>query len=241
LTESYNTKRAAALLGVSEASIRRWSDAGRLPVERHGRRGDRRFREEDLRRLQAEEAGGAEVEPAKAPDGRSIHVHDHFATFYDSDAARLRLSVQFLRAGLAAGERCFLVASKAVADEYLGALGDDGALNVEGAVQRGDLVLRDGAGSTARAAIGAWQELWWQALGEGATAIRVVGEMATYVGFPEVQEMLDYEVAYDSLCKRFPVMTLCQYDVRHFQGETVFGALQAHPDLFRHRIADFLL
>jgi len=65
--------------------------------------------------------------------------------------------------------------------------------------------------------------------------------MATYVGFPAVQEMLDYEVVYDSLCKRFPVMTLCQYDVRHFKGESVFGAIQAHPDLYKQRIADFLL
>jgi len=235
----HTTKSAAAFLGVSEASIRRWSDAGLLPVQRSGRRGDRRFREADLRRLQAQEAGS--VEAAAATAGRSIEVHDHFATFYDGDAGRLRLSVPFLRAGLAAGERCILVASEAVVNEYLGALGEDGTLDVEGVVQRGDLVVRQGAGSAARDALAAWKELWWQALATGATAIRVVGEMATYVGFPSDQEMLDYEVAYDSLCKRFPVRTLCQYDVRHFKGECVFAAIQAHPDLFGQRIADFLL
>ena len=52
--------------------------------------------------------------------------------------------------------------------------------------------------------------------------------------------MLDYEMAYDSLAKRLPVMTLCQYDVRRFSGETITGALKAHPDLFSKRIADFL-
>jgi len=65
--------------------------------------------------------------------------------------------------------------------------------------------------------------------------------MATYDGFSTVQEMLDYEVAYDSLAKRLPVMTLCQYDVRRFDGVTIMGALQAHPDLFSKRIADFLI
>jgi hypothetical protein len=68
----------------------------------------------------------------------------------------------------------------------------------------------------------------------------VVGEMASYDGFASNQDMLDYEVAYDSLAKRLPVMTLCQYDVRHFDGNTVIGAMQAHPDLFTRRIADYL-
>jgi hypothetical protein len=48
-------------------------------------------------------------------------------------------------------------------------------------------------------------------------------------------------LAYDSLAKRLPVMTLCQYDVRRFDGATVMGALKAHPDLFSKRISDFLL
>ena len=64
--------------------------------------------------------------------------------------------------------------------------------------------------------------------------------MATYEGFSEVEEMLDYEVGYDSLSKRFPVRTLCQYDVRQFDGKAILGALQAHPDLFPRRIADYL-
>ena len=65
--------------------------------------------------------------------------------------------------------------------------------------------------------------------------------MATYKGFSSRQEMLDYEVAYDSLSKRFPVMTLCQYDVRHFDGQAVTNVIQAHPDLFTRRIADYLI
>jgi len=48
-------------------------------------------------------------------------------------------------------------------------------------------------------------------------------------------------VAYDSLAKRLPVMTLCQYDVRRFDGTTVMGAIPVHPDLFSNRISDFLI
>jgi len=242
MSDLYTTKTAALLLGVSEASIRRWSDAGLLPVQRLGRRRARRFAEADLRRLQGRlSTPAADHAMARTPAGQPrVEVHDHFATFYDSDAGRLRLSVPFLRDGLAAGQRCFLVSSKTMADEYLQALRDENVTDVAGAIERGELVTRTGAGATSREAIAAWQDLWSQALRSGSSAIRVVGEMATYVGFSTAEEMLDYEVAYDSVCKRFPVMTLCQYDVRHFDGKTTFGALQAHPDLFDRRIADFL-
>jgi DcmR-like sensory protein/helix-turn-helix protein len=242
MSDLYSTEAAARLLGVSEASIRRWSDSGLLPVQRAGRRRTRRFAEADLRRLQARLTAAAADNAARAAPTTTPHIglHDHWATFYDSDAGRLRMSLQFLRDGLVAGQRCFLVASKSLADEYFQALSDEHVVDPAAAVQSGQLVTRTGTGSSAREAIASWQEVWRQALGAGAGAIRMVGEMASYVGFATAQEMLDYEVAYDSLCKRFPVMTLCQYDVREFDGKTMFGALQAHPDLFGRRIADFL-
>lgn len=230
MAQLHSTKSAAHYLGVSEASVRRWSDAGLLPVKRHGRRGTRRFAEADLRRFAATLAGPATTAPL---GGVGIEVHDHFATFYDSDSARMRLSLPFLREGLAAGNQCFLIASAPLAAEYLEALGVDGD-------SRGRLVTRAGVGASAGDAIASWKALWHEALSNGCTAIRVVGEMATYEGFADVGEMLDYEVAYDSICKRFPVLTLCQYDVRHFDGRATLGALQAHPDLFPGRIGDFL-
>ena len=46
-----NTAEAAAFLRASQASVRRWADAGLLLASRIGRRGARRFREEDLLRF----------------------------------------------------------------------------------------------------------------------------------------------------------------------------------------------
>jgi excisionase family DNA binding protein len=239
----HTTTSAAAYLGVSEASVRRWADAGLLSVQRVGRRRARRFAEEDLRRWKAsgrmDPTTGA-ANPPQASRPSQVGAHDHLATFYDSDAGRLRLSLPFLRDGLLAGQRCFLVASEVVADEYVQALGLQRGVDVPAAVESGTLKIRSSVGSSARGATAAWERLWWEALGQGASAIRVVGEMATYEGFTDVGEMLDYEMAYDSLAKRLPVMTLCQYDVRRFSGETITGALKAHPDLFSKRIADFL-
>jgi hypothetical protein len=237
MKDSYNTAGAARLLGVSEASVRRWSDAGLLRVQRLGRRRTRRFAEADLRRFAAAHPDDA---PMAARGGQPPAAHDHLATFYGSDAGRMRLSLPFLRAGLANGDRCILVAADWLAGEYVDALIDSNDGELREAAGNGALVTRADVGSTAREAIAAWQELWLQALSAGFAGIRVVGEMATYEGFSEIDEMLDYEVAYDSMSKRFPVMTLCQYDVRHFDGKTVLAALQVHPDLFTRRIADFL-
>jgi hypothetical protein len=237
MSELYSTRAAARKLGVSEASIRRWSDAGLLPVQRVGRRGARRFSEVDLGTFAGAKSGGA---PDTTPVRPSLQRHDHFATFYDSDAARMRTSVPFLRAGLQAGDQCFLVADQDLAALYARALGEGEGAGSGGAPQR-QLEIRSSVGSSAKEAVAAWEDLWLQALGQGSTAIRVVGEMAIYADLAGAGELPDYEVAYDSVSKRYPVVTLCQYDVRRFSGQTVLGALRVHPDLFNRRISDFLL
>jgi excisionase family DNA binding protein len=255
MSDLYRTREAASYLRVSEASVRRWADAGLIAVQRIGLRQERRFALADLerfaeagRRASSQPSGPAEGEPPRGeaglpatPSGAQLAVHDHVATFFDGDAGRLRVTLPFLREGLLAGQPCMLVASKSVADEYLQALSREPGVDIGAAVDSGAFVTRSGVGSSARAAAAGWEQLWWQALGRGASEIRVVGEMATYEGFSSVQEMLDYEVAYDNLAKRLPVMTICQYDVRHFDGPTTMAAIQAHPDMFSRRIADFLI
>src|SRR3981081_4591407 len=93
-----NTKEAAGFLRDSEASIRRWSDAGLLPARRIGRRRERRFTETDLTRF----LGTAEVLSASRTmsvqtslnvGGVALPLHTHLATLYNSDAGRLRLTV----------------------------------------------------------------------------------------------------------------------------------------------------
>ena len=53
-------KQAARFLNVSEASLRRWTNSGRLACLRVGRRRERRFRRDDLLAF-------AEKQPVAAP------------------------------------------------------------------------------------------------------------------------------------------------------------------------------
>jgi MerR family transcriptional regulator, light-induced transcriptional regulator len=60
---SLTSREAARLLGVSEASVKRWADAGHLRAERTAG-GHRRFRPEDLARFRRETAGRGGPEAA---------------------------------------------------------------------------------------------------------------------------------------------------------------------------------
>src|SRR3982074_191368 len=89
------TKQAARLLNVSEATVRRWGDAGLIPVKRVGRRrGARRFADKDLERFREHGrtvtpgAGGAEDADTFAAGRAVLRLHDHVATFYDSEDGR---------------------------------------------------------------------------------------------------------------------------------------------------------
>jgi hypothetical protein len=52
--------------------------------------------------------------------------------------------------------------------------------------------------------------------------------------------MMAYEGAYELMARRYPVVTLCQYDAREFDGETMLRALKSHPDMFEQHIGRFL-
>ena len=240
-----NTEEAARFLRVSEASIRRWSDAGLLPVRRIGGRRERRFREADLILYL-----GAGIPPTAAQSGMgpatvnvggiALPVHSHLATFYNTDAGRLRLTIPFLADGVRAGQPCFLVATPDVAALYKTALVEQG-LDIEAAIKGGMFVIVDGPGTTVQGAIDFWEHSCWSVLAGGQTVIRVAGEMGSERKlFVSDAEMLSYEIAFNMIAKRFPTVTLCQYDVREFDGETIFQAMRAHPDLYSLHLGSFL-
>jgi transcriptional repressor of dcmA and dcmR len=170
-----------------------------------------------------------------------LGLHTHLATFYNSDAGRLRITVPFLAEGLRAGQPCFLVASPDVLDTYFEALGKERGVDVDPALREGRLITTPSPGSDADTALSFWEQCFWRALGSGPTVLRLTGEMASArKGFSSDADMMRFEVALNVLARRFPLVALCQYDVRQFDGETVFQAMRAHPDLYSVHLGSFL-
>jgi excisionase family DNA binding protein len=240
-----NTEEAARFLRVSEASIRRWSDAGLLPARRIGGRRERRFREADLIQYLGAGMPPGGTQPVAGPGtvnvgGIPLALHSHLATFYNTDAGRLRLTIPFLADGIRAGQPCFLAAAPDVVAAYREALRDQG-VDIEAALKNGMFVVVDGPGTTVQGAIDFWEQSCWSVMAGGQTVIRVVGEMGSERKiFVSDAEMMSYEIAFNMIAKRFPTVTLCQYDVREFDGETIFQAMRAHPDLYSVYLGSFI-
>jgi hypothetical protein len=231
---------------VSEASIRRWSDAGLLAARRVGQRRERRFAQADLQRFLGQPTGETQGGPLRSPGsvsvgGTSVPPRSHLAPIYSTDAGGLRLAVPFLADGLRARQPCFLVATGAVLDRYARALDQEQDIDFAAAARSRQLVVLPGPGRDPAEATSHLERLFGKALTNGPTVVRLVGEMACVRHmFASDADMLDFEEAFDVMAKRFPAVSLCQYDARQFDGESMLRALKAHPDMFQHHLGGFL-
>jgi excisionase family DNA binding protein len=235
-------KQAASFLGVSETSLRRWTNSGQLACLRVGGKRERRFRRADL-------VGFMETQPvtdvpsrSQPPNGRQhtivagipLTFGTHLCALYGNDAGRTRLAVAFLSDGLRPGSACFLAASAEARGQILGQL-ERGPGSLQPEIDAGRLVLYQYC-PTPQEQFDYWEANCVSAMSAGATSLRVVGDMTSCLDAGmTLDEVMGYEAGYDRiLAKRFPLVTLCLYDVRRFESLDVVKALQGHADMFRY-------
>ena len=244
-----NIKQAAKLLNVSEISLRRWTDSGRLSCLRIGARRERRFRREDLMAFPEEQPRSVRHQGADKTrdsqkqimlDGVAIDYGNHLCAFYESDLGRVKMAVPFLADGLRAGDACFFIAADDAQEQILSQLKavygrldkafDDGLLRVCDGMESGREMLEY------------FEREFVLATRSGNRSLRVLGDMAWFLrkGL-DLAELADFEVKYNhSLAHRFPVVSLCQYDAREFSGLGVLGALKCHEDTLKFPLSRFL-
>ena len=245
-SEFLNIKEAAALLKVSEASLRRWTNAGRLPCMRLGARRERRFRREDLVSfMESREAAPAAMPMGERPtevvlEGIAIEYGNHICTLYENDLGRLKWSVPFIRDGLRNGEGCLLVATKDVRDEIVGHIREvwDG---VPEAIEQGHLLLSDGI-PDGEVMCRFVEHSLMLATRAGMRSFRLLGDMSWCLALGmSYDDLLAYEMRYShEVARRFPLVSVCQYDVRDFSGPAVLNALKCHEDTFNYSLSRFL-
>lgn len=244
-----NIKQAAKILNASEISLRRWSDAGKLPCMRIGARRERRFRLTDLLAYleQDQTQDSTVIAPHAAGriahidlEGISINYGSHLCAFYDTDSGRLKLALPFLLGGLQADNRCFLVATTEVQTIIVSQLRDVRP-DIDRDIQEGRLIMMDGM-SDSTELYAFFEHAFLDANKHGIQGLRVLGDMAWTLkkGFG-MRELSDFETRYNqNLAHRFPVVSLCQYDARLFSGTAILGALKCHDDTFRYPLTHFL-
>jgi len=250
-----NIEQAAKLLNVSKASLRRWTDAGRISCYRVGAQRARRFRREDLLAFIGGPAdksarGRAGVETTEARHssvnrarlgGLELKYTHHICALYGRPAGRLKLAVPLLDEGLQVGDVCFLIGTEAARGQILEAL-QRSCPNVDAALERGQLVLPELRHGKDRM-LDALEEMFLAATSSGNRKLRLVGDMhwALATGW-DLTELYQYELEYNNtLGHRFPVISLCQYDVDAFSGRAVLDALKSHEDTYQYPIGHFCL
>lgn len=213
--------RAAAFLGVSETSLRRWTNAGLLPCFRIGGRRERRFRLTDL--LAFLERSDVVGRPSPA----------HRCGMYRDAAARERLAADFLLEGLETGSTCFMVAAPAVRKRVLARVAEQRPGGLDDDARRRLVVGMYAA--DARAQLHFWESSFVAATRAGSPSLRVVGDvLGGRLRSVPLEDVLAYECEYQrSLSSRFPVTTLCLYDARLLSGVQATHVLDAHTDMLR--------
>ena len=210
-------REAARLLRVSETSLRRWTNAGRLPCLRIGGRQERRFRRSDLLAF----IGATTAGPTRA-------AGTHFCGFYATDLTRARDAAAALAAGLRERAACFLVAHEDVRQAVIDLLETD-VPSLRDHVAAGRLVCA-GYRDSVPAQIRYWRTELAAVTARGKAHAYVVGDVSggALGGLP-FAEVLEYEAEYErAIAQAFPVVTLCQYDARTISGLDAVGVLQCH-------------
>jgi hypothetical protein len=179
--------------------------------------------------------------PAVVVGGAAVPLRSHLAPIYSTDAGGLRLTVPFLADGLRARQPCFLMASGVVLERYSRAMTNEQSIDFAAAARSGRLTIRPGPGASVAEATANFERLFGKALEGGPNLLRLVGEMACVRQvFTSLTEMMAFEETYDVMAKRFPAVSLCQYDAREFDGEVMLRALKAHPDMFDQHLGAYL-
>ena len=234
---------AARLLHVSETSLRRWTNSGRLPCLRIGRRRERRFRRGDL--LAFLENQPSDIAPSVNSDGRTAKKSDrfeqqatftlgsHLCAFYSTDLGRLSLFVPYILDGLNEGSVCFLLAAPDVREAIVASLTKKRP-SIQADIDARRLVLsRYRADPDAQ--LKYWRELIDKCVDEGAESFRIAGDVWNMRSQVSEEKFHQYEAAYDhAISHQYPVVTLCVYDVREFSGVEVLAALKGHRDNLRY-------
>lgn len=239
--ELLNIKQAATLLNVTETSLRRWTDAGRLACLRVGLKRERRFRRADLlaflENQPATASATAGVKQVTMIGGLPVDSGTHLCAFYGNDAARTKLAVGFLADSVSEDSATILLGTSQATRAVMEQLEGRGGHGERPRAAESVTVIEYRSKGTAQLEV--LEGLFVAALGRGRRSLRVVG---TEVGpFGRFNELIEYEEGYELLSRRFPVVTLCQYDARKRSGVELCGILKRHSDVFRYPVDRLLL
>jgi hypothetical protein len=168
--------------------------------------------------------------------GVGIEPGDHICAVYVGQEERQDIIAPYLRAGLAAGDKCICVVDVAEHDDVRRGVGtgvDVGECLASEQLQilsEMETYLRDGAFSLERM-IEFWNDAMGVAIDErGFPFARAVGD-TSWVTLDRFEDFAAYESELNRFAPTYPQAILCLYDLERFGGGVLVELLRTHPKL----------
>src|SRR6185295_11380589 len=153
----------------------------------------------------------------RRPSQARYQYGDHVCTLYGSRAEQLGAAIEFVRGGLAGGERCLYVCCEQTPDEFREELRRAG-IDADAEEARNALELITAALS--------------EALATGFNGLRGAGDMTWLLDrAPGSHELLAYEALLNYFCANRPVILLCQYSREKLPPKILESCLATHPQV----------
>jgi excisionase family DNA binding protein len=233
---------AAEFLHVSEVSLRRWTNSGKLRCFRVGGRNERRFLVEDLiafmplEDTQLEQQVG---EPEAAADNHTDNTERHISLFFRDPEEQWQLLCPYIVDHLKAGAPAIYLQHSTSSEQLMRRLYAEG-LPLDKLIARGLLRVLPPAQTyllpgrfDAQRMLDFIETAILSALEGGHKRILMTGEMTwSLQGTPGAEEMATYEAQLNPLIDKYPEVTIvCQYDLKRFSGDVILDALLTHPSI----------
>ena len=235
---------AAEFLHVSETSLRRWTNSGKLRCFRVGGRNERRFLMDDLLAFMPSSGIQAELSKQRAaeipqtiPDGESHQRH--ICLFFLNPDEQWQMLCPYILEHLNAKVPVLYIQDGGPSYRILELLRAEG-LPLEDLIARGLLrVLPPAQSSLLGGSFDAQRMLSFieaaivGALEAGHKRIFITGEMTwSLEAGLGTEQLKTYEALLNPIVEQYPTATIvCQYDLRRFDGPSVLDALLTHPSV----------
>lgn len=233
----------AEFLHVSEISLRRWTNSGKLRCFRIGGRNERRFLMDDLLAFMPSTDSQPELAKQRTAETQMIPAREshkrHICLFFLNPDEQWQLLRPYILEYLRANVPVLYVQDTTPPERLMELLRAEGLL-VEDLIPRGLLRVLPpeqayllGGGFDAQRMLSFMEAAILGALEVGYTRILITGEMTwSLEAGLDAEQLQTYEAQLNPMVEKYPAATIiCQYDLRRFDGPGVLDALLTHPSV----------
>lgn len=160
----------------------------------------------------------------------------HICYLYNDDEERRRILPQFAHHAMLDGDRLDYLADVSSAADFPRVMAEFGLAHPrrDPAGQVEIATTRDSYYPTGEfdpdATLALIRERYRKARSAGLRGARITGEMDWVLrGIPGAQRILEFEARINALVRETPITVMCQYDLRLFDGATMFDIMSVHP------------